>query len=177
MDGPDGFRFSAATGDVDRERVHRWLSEESYWAQGRGRDVQDAAIDGSRNYSLFDADGAQVAYARVVTDGATFAWLCDVFVDAGRRGLGLGKRLVAEVLDDLAPLGIGRILLATHSAHGLYEQYGFTALADPTIWMVRGRGGGVQPATSGQDSGHGNDAAVPGPHLGDDLVPGAEGPR
>lgn len=142
-DVQDRFRFSTATADVDRGRVHRWLSEESYWAKGRTRRAQDAAIDSSRNYSLFDnLDGTQVAYARVVTDGTTFAWLCDVFVDADHRGLGLGKRLVAEVLADLDP-EIRRVMLATQSAHGLYEQYGFTALADPSIWMVRGAGAKV----------------------------------
>ena len=142
-DVQDRFRFSTATADIDRDRVHRWLSEESYWAKGRSRSAQDTAIDSSRNYSLFERlDGTQVAYARVVTDGTTFAWLCDVFVDADHRGLGLGKRLVAEVLADLDP-EIRRVMLATQSAHGLYEQYGFTALADPSIWMVRGAGAKV----------------------------------
>jgi len=142
-DAQDRFRFSTVTADVDRDRVHSWLSEESYWAKGRSRGAQDAAIDSSRNYSLFDnLDGTQVAYARVVTDGTTFAWLCDVFVDAGHRGVGLGKRLVAEVLADLDP-EIRRVMLATQSAHGLYEPYGFTALADPSIWMVRGAGAKV----------------------------------
>ena len=72
--------FSAETDRVDRARVHQWLSEQSYWAQGRAREKQDAAIDASRNYGLYDiGSGEQVAYGRVVTDGDTFAWLCDVF--------------------------------------------------------------------------------------------------
>lgn len=134
----DPYRFSAATGDVDAEQVHRWLSEQSYWARGRTRAQQDAAIAASRNYGLYEvATGRQVACARVVTDGATFAWLCDVFVDPAHRGRSLGKRLVAGVLDDLSGLPLTRVLLATEDAHGLYEQFGFTGLERPSMWMVR----------------------------------------
>lgn len=133
------YRFSTADQDVDRALVHRWLSELSYWAKGRAREVQERAIDGSRNYSVCRADtGSQVAYARVVTDGVTFAWLCDVFVAPECRGEGVGKLLVEGVLADLEPLGLKRVLLATADAHGLYEQFGFRPLADPTMWMARG---------------------------------------
>ena len=134
----DGLRFSNRTEDIDRSLVHCWLSELSYWAQGRTREAQDTAIDGSRNYSVHDeTSGDQLGYARVVTDGATFAWLCDVIVAPQARGRGVGKRLIAGVVDDLEPLGLRRILLATADAHGLYAQYGFTPMADPERWMVR----------------------------------------
>ena len=134
----DGLRFSNRTEDIDRSLVHYWLSELSYWAQGRTREAQDTAIDGSRNYSVHDeTSGDQLGYARVVTDGATFAWLCDVIVAPQARGRGVGKRLIAGVVDDLEPLGLRRILLATADAHGLYAQYGFTRMADPERWMVR----------------------------------------
>lgn len=134
----DGLRFSNRTEDIDRSLVHYWLSELSYWAQGRTREAQDTAIDGSRNYSVHDeTSGAQLGYARVVTDGATFAWLCDVIVAPQARGRGVGKRLIAGVVDDLEPLGLRRILLATADAHGLYAQYGFTPMADAERWMVR----------------------------------------
>lgn len=133
------FRFSGAAEDIDRAVVHRWLSELSYWAAGREREVQDRAMDGSRNYAVVRADdGHQVAYARVVTDGVTFAWLCDVIVDPECRGEGVGKLLIEGVLADLEPLGLKRVLLATADAHGLYEQFGFRPLADPTMWMARG---------------------------------------
>jgi GNAT superfamily N-acetyltransferase len=133
------YRVSTATADIDRELVHRWLSEQAYWALGRPRDVQDAAIDASRNYSVFEAgSGRQVAFARVVTDGTTFAWLCDVFVSPDARGTGVGKLLVEGVLADLDGLGVRRTLLATADAHGLYAQYGFEPLAEPGRWMGRG---------------------------------------
>ncbi|PSS42830.1 GNAT family N-acetyltransferase [Arthrobacter woluwensis] len=132
------YRFSAQLDDMDREQVHRWLSDQSYWAHGRPRHTQDAAMDSSRNYGMFDpSSGRQVAYARVVTDAVTFAWLCDVFVDPAVRGQGVGKDLIAGVIADLEPLGLRRVLLATADAHGLYEQYGFGPLDDPSRFMVK----------------------------------------
>ena len=132
--------FSAETDRVDRARVHQWLSEQSYWAQGRAREKQDAAIDASRNYGVYDiGSGEQVAYGRVVTDGVTFAWLCDVFVATEARGQGLGKMLAAGVMADLEPSALKRILLSTGDAHGLYAQYGFTELTEPSKMMARVR--------------------------------------
>jgi GNAT superfamily N-acetyltransferase len=130
------YHFSAHTDRVDRELVHTWLSELSYWAEGRERHVQDAAIEASRNYGVY-ADERQVGYARVVTDGVTFAWLCDVFVDPAERGRGVGKLLVSGALDDLQPLRLKRIMLATADAHGLYAQHGFTSITDPEKLMAR----------------------------------------
>lgn len=134
---PSSYTFSNDSARIDRDRVHLWLSEKSYWANGRAREVQDAAIDGSRNYGVWDSSGTQVAYARVVTDAVTFAWLCDVFVDEEERGNGIGKMLVEGVIADLQPLGLTRMLLATADAHGLYAQYGFAPSEDPTRYMIR----------------------------------------
>ena len=135
---PSAFTFSNDSSRIDRDLVHHWLSEQSYWAQGRSRETQDAAIDASRNYSIHDADGRQVAYARVVTDGVTFAWLCDVFVDEGARGDGLGRMLVEGIIDDLQNAAtVKRIMLATSTASGLYAQYGFAPSADPNHYMVK----------------------------------------
>ena len=132
------FRFSTDPSDIDRALVHRWLSEQAYWALGRAREVQDAAIAVSRNYAIVDTDtGTQVAYARVVTDGVTFAWLCDVFVQPDVRGYGVGVALIDGVIADLEPLGLRRVLLATADAHGLYEKFGFAPLAQPERWMAR----------------------------------------
>lgn len=74
-------------------------------------------------------------FARVVTDHATFAWLCDVYVDRSARGEGLGTALVTAVRDHFAPLGLRRILLTTDDAHGLYEKLGFKELAVPGNWL------------------------------------------
>jgi GNAT superfamily N-acetyltransferase len=75
----------------------------------------------------------------VVTDYATFGWLCDVYVDPARRGLGLGTALAAAVRDHLAPYGLRRILLATADAHGVYAKLGFEPLATPGKWMALGQ--------------------------------------
>ena len=84
-----------------------------------------------------EATGAQLAYARVVTDGALFAWLCDVFVAPSVRGTGVGKLLLQGVLDDLEPLGLKRMLLATADAQELYRRFGFTELSGEMAWMIR----------------------------------------
>jgi GNAT superfamily N-acetyltransferase len=134
----NAYTFSDDPNLLDRERVHRWLSEESYWAGGRMKEVQDAAISGSRNYGMYRADtGEQVAYARVVTDGATFAWLCDVFVDSSARGEGIGGKLIEQLCGQLEPLGLRRIMLATADAHGLYRKSGFREIDDPERYMWR----------------------------------------
>jgi GNAT superfamily N-acetyltransferase len=144
-DLPDGFTFTSERSRMDRDAIHAWLSEEAYWALGRPRQTQDAAIDGSLNFGIFDAAGAQVAYARAVTDSATFAWLCDVFVDTSVRGLGIGKALAGGVVRELDALGIGRVLLATSTAQELYRRFGFTALEPPENWMIKVRDGQFMP--------------------------------
>ncbi|MEU1126025.1 GNAT family N-acetyltransferase [Streptomyces sp. NPDC005899] len=121
---------------LDAALVHRWLSTDAYWALDRTREQQDRAMAGSINYGAYDAaSGAQVAYARVVTDHASFAWICDVYVDRAARGQKLGTRLVTAVRDDLTPLGVRRFMLATKDAHAVYARIGFTPLEKPDMWM------------------------------------------
>ncbi|MCX5266651.1 GNAT family N-acetyltransferase [Streptomyces sp. NBC_00199] len=133
----EGYEISTDPARVDAERVHRWLSTDAYWAVGREREKQDRAIAGSLNFGVYDTtSGEQVAYARVVTDFATFAWLCDVYVDRAARGRGIGTALVAAVRDHLRPLGLRRVLLATQDAHEVYRQVGFEALQKPDRWMA-----------------------------------------
>ncbi|MFD9071465.1 GNAT family N-acetyltransferase, partial [Streptomyces lasiicapitis] len=84
------------------------------------------------------ASRAMVGSARVVTDHATFAYLCDVYVDRSVRGKGLGTALAGAVRDHLAPYGLRRILLATGDAHEVYEKVGFAVLENPGQWMVLG---------------------------------------
>ncbi|MFC8592554.1 GNAT family N-acetyltransferase [Streptomyces atroolivaceus] len=122
---------------LDAARIHAWLSTDAYWAMGRTREQQDRMIAGSLNFGAYDRiSGRQAAYARVITDRASFAWICDVYVDRASRGHGLGTRLVTAVRDELAPLGVRRFLLATKDAHGVYAKLGFTPLAEPDMWMA-----------------------------------------
>ncbi|WP_435824014.1 GNAT family N-acetyltransferase [Actinoplanes missouriensis] len=119
---------------VDLDRVHRWLSEESYWAAGRERDIVARSIEGSMPYSILLGD-EQVGFARAVTDGATFAWICDVFIDPAHRGHGLGTWLVDSILESLGERGILRFLLATRDAHEVYRRSGFEQLAGAHRFM------------------------------------------
>lgn len=140
---PDGYAFSADPARIDPERVHALLVEHTYWAATRTRETHDAAMAGSRNYGVHvTTTGEQVAYARVITDGVTFAWLADVVVAPEHRGRGLGRLLVAGVLADLEPLGLKRVVLkASADGRALYERLGWHAVADPGDWMERGQGG------------------------------------
>ncbi|KQX11449.1 acetyltransferase [Streptomyces sp. Root431] len=134
------YEISADPARIDAARVHHWLSTDAYWALGRPREKQDAAIAGSLNFGAYHGEtGEMAAYARVITDYATFAWLCDVYVDPQARGTGLGTALVETVRDHLAPHGLRRILLATADAHGVYKKVGFTPLQNPDKWMALGQ--------------------------------------
>jgi GNAT superfamily N-acetyltransferase len=134
---PEGYEISTDPARLDVDRIHTWLSTDAYWAKGRPREKQDRAIAGSLNFGVYDAlSGAQVAYARVITDQATFAWLCDVYVDPSVRGKSIGTAMVSAVRQHLEPLGLRRVLLATHDAHGVYEKLGFRALERPDHWMA-----------------------------------------
>ncbi|MCX5395964.1 GNAT family N-acetyltransferase [Streptomyces sp. NBC_00102] len=122
---------------LDPARIHHWLSTDTYWALGRSRATQDAAIAASLNFGVYErGSGNQVGYARVVTDHVTFAWLCDVYVDPAARGRGLGVRLAEAVRDHLVPAGVRRILLSTGDAHGVYGKVGFHGLEQPGNWMA-----------------------------------------
>ena len=125
---------------IDRDLVWRFLHDEAYWALGVPREVMERAFDGSICFSAFDGDpkggGRQIGFARVVTNRATFAWLCDVFVVNEHRGRGVGKQLVDAVMSHPDLLGLRNVLLATRDAHRLYARYGFTPLAEPERWMA-----------------------------------------
>ncbi|MCX4688377.1 GNAT family N-acetyltransferase [Kitasatospora purpeofusca] len=137
---PDGYEISTDPARLDAALIHRWLSEDAYWALGRSREKQDLAIAGSLNFGVYEsASGTQLGYARVVTDFATFAWLCDVYIAPAARGRGLGTALATAVRDHLAPNGLRRLLLATADAHPVYAKVGFEPMAKPEKWMILGQ--------------------------------------
>ena len=121
---------------IDRALVHRFLSEESYWAQSRTRAENDRIIDASLCFGVFE-DGRQIAHARVVTDTVAFGYLGDVFVLPEARGRGVGKALMDAVLAHPDVRDLKRFTLVTDDAHGLYAQYGFRPLDDVRKWMQR----------------------------------------
>jgi GNAT superfamily N-acetyltransferase len=110
---------------IDRAAVHRYLSEESYWAAGRAREVSDELIDSAERVVGLYQDGAQVGFSRAVSDGHTVAYLADVFVLEEHRGRGLGTELVRFSVDEGPLAGIGKWLLHTKDAHDVYARFGF----------------------------------------------------
>jgi GNAT superfamily N-acetyltransferase len=128
------YEISTDKGRLDRAVIHRFLSEESYWARGVPRDVVDRAIENSLCFGLY-RDDLQVGFARVVTDRAAIAYLADVFVLPEHRGKGLGKWLIEAVLAHPDLQGLRRFFLGTEDAHSLYRRFGFRPLANPGRMM------------------------------------------
>jgi N-acetylglutamate synthase-like GNAT family acetyltransferase len=120
-----GERLTTDRGEIDQRAIWQWLHDVAYWAQGRPWSVQQRANAASRCFAIIGPHGDTRAFCRLVTDGATFAWLADVVVLPPFRGRGLGKDLVAAVARSQHDAGIRRVLLRTDDAHGLYAQFGF----------------------------------------------------
>lgn len=128
-----GYELDDDRDRVDAATVHRYLSEESYWAEGRPRaEVDRLLAEATRVIGIYGPGGEQVGFARVVSDGAAFAFLADVFVLEPHRGRGLGKELVAEAVER-GPQSELRWLLGTADAHELYARHGF---ARPTGFVM-----------------------------------------
>jgi GNAT superfamily N-acetyltransferase len=132
----DGIVFSTDPRRLDIDMIHDFLARESYWVPGIRRELVERAIERSICFGAYDG-ARQLAFARVITDGAGFAWLADVFVVGAERGAGLGKRLVAFAMTHPDLQRIRRFMLATRDAHGLYTQFGFAPLAHPERLMER----------------------------------------
>jgi GNAT superfamily N-acetyltransferase len=132
---PGGYEISTDPARLDRDAIVAFLSTESYWARGRSRAAIERSIDHSLCFGVF-RESEQVGFARVVTDYAVFAYLCDVFVTREHRGHGIGKALVRAVVDHPDLQGLRWFLLATSDAHGLYTRFGFEPLANPERFLA-----------------------------------------
>jgi GNAT superfamily N-acetyltransferase len=125
----------------DRERlqidaIHKYLSEESYWARERTKEQTERAIKNSLPFGVYKGEN-QIGFARVVTDFATFAYLGDVFILEDFRGKGLSLWLMDVIISHPDLQNFRRWILATRDAHTLYEKFGFAALRHPTRWMEK----------------------------------------
>ncbi len=127
--------LSDDAGTLQVERIHRWLAS-SYWSPGIERALVERAIAGSHCLGAY-RDDEQVAFARMITDHATFAWLADVWVEESVRGQGLGRRMVGWFLDHPSFAGLRRIGLVTADAHGVYAGLGFHPLVRADRYMER----------------------------------------
>ena len=132
----DGYEVSDDSARLDREAIHRYLAARSYWAQEIPRATLDRAIDHSLCFGLYRGT-ALAGFARVVTDRATFAYLCDVYVEPAHRGHGLGTWLIECVVAHPDLQGLRRFCLMTRDAHSLYAKYGFKPMPDPARFMER----------------------------------------
>jgi GNAT superfamily N-acetyltransferase len=133
------FEITTEPARMDVDAIHAYLRR-SYWAEGIPREIVARAIAGSLNFGLFDG-ASQIGFARVVTDRATYAYLCDVYVLEAYQGRGLGTWLIQTVFAHPDLQGLRRLMLATRDAHGLYVKVGFTPLAHPDRHMEIARPG------------------------------------
>lgn len=129
-----GFEISTDAGRLDIDLIHAFLTT-SYWAEGRSRDVVERSLRHSLCFGVY-SDAEQVAFGRVITDGAVFAYLADVFVVPAFRGRGIAKALVGAILEHPDLQGLKVFLLRTRDAHGLYRQLGFETVPNPEELMV-----------------------------------------
>jgi GNAT superfamily N-acetyltransferase len=121
---PAGYELDDDVDRIDIDAVHRYLSEESYWAEGRPRDVVEDLVRGATRVVGLYHDGAQVGFARTLSDGHTLSYLADVYVLEEHRGQGLGVELVRDAVEG-GSLAHTRWLLHTKDAQRLYERFGF----------------------------------------------------
>lgn len=131
------FVLSTDKARLDVPLIHDYLSNRSYWAQGRSLEAVRTSIEHSLCFGVYE-NGNLVAFCRIVSDYATFAWLCDVFVLETARGHGLSKWLIESAMAHPEVQAVRRVLLATKDAHELYRHYGgFENLPNPERWMIR----------------------------------------
>jgi len=134
----DGFTITTDAKAFDLDAIFEFLNRDAYWSRGIPRPILEKAIERSLCFGLLE-DKRQIGFARMVTDFATFGWLCDVYVIETHRGRGLGDWLIASVLEHPDLQGLRRIVLATRDAHALYRRNGFDALPMPERWMAIAR--------------------------------------
>jgi GNAT superfamily N-acetyltransferase len=147
---PGVYEISNDRERLDIARIHRFLSTEAYWSPGVSREVVERSIENSLPFGVYASEtGEQAGFARVVTDYATFAWLADVYIEQAHRGHGLGKRLVAEILEHPDLQGLRRWMLGTADAHELYRRFGFDALRDVRRFMALESGPAARDCSGG----------------------------
>ena len=129
----DNFLISTDDDRLDLDAIVSFLAR-AYWARGRPRERTERALKNSLVFGMYDG-ARQIGLARVVTDYAIFAYLCDVFIHEDYRGRGLGKWLIETVMNHPDLQGLRRWTLATRDAHGLYSQFGWGPPPNPEGWM------------------------------------------
>ncbi|MCJ7432575.1 MAG: GNAT family N-acetyltransferase [Anaerolineales bacterium] len=134
----DQFTLSADPARLDIDAIADMLSR-AYWAKGRTPEIIARYLKHSLAFGLYDG-ARQIGLARIITDYTTFAYLCDVIIHEEYRGRGLGKWLIETIHSHPDLQGLRRWALITSDAHGLYQQFGWTLLANPERWMEKFNG-------------------------------------
>ena len=129
-----GFLISTDKTLLDVDMIYNYLNDDSYWAQGISREKLEKAIANSMCFGVYN-DNKLAGFARVVTDNATFAYICDVFILPVFRKKGLSKWLMQTIVNHPELQGLRRWSLATADAQGLYSQFGFSQISKPENWM------------------------------------------
>lgn len=142
-----GYEISTDPARLQPAVIHDYLTNHSYWAKGIPLETVRRSLENSLCFGLYHGGDTQIGFARVVSDFATFAHLCDVFVLPEHRGKGLSKWLMECVLPHPDLQGLRRWQLGTADAHGLYAQFGFTVMTTPDRWMEIARPGIYQNFT------------------------------
>jgi len=130
------FVVSTDPARLNLDVIHEFLTN-CYWAKGIPREIVARSVEHSLCFGVYDGSGAQIGFARVVSDFATIAYLGDVFILESHRGLGLSKWMMECIMEHPALQGLRRWILLTRDAHGLYSQFGFTPLKSPERHMER----------------------------------------
>jgi len=128
------FVISTDRARLDLDQIHKFLTN-CYWAKGIPREIVARSIENSLCFGIYDSEGKQIGFARVVSDFATVAYLGDVFVLESHRGRGLSKWLMECIMRHPSLQNLRRWILLTGDAHGLYSQFGFTAVQAPERYM------------------------------------------
>ena len=128
----DGYELDDDPSRIDRDAVHRYLSEESYWAGGRSREVMDELVDGAARVVGLYHEGRQVGFTRTISDRHTQSYLADVYVLEEHRGRGLGVELVRFTVEE-GPFARTKWFLHTADAHELYRKFGFDTPGDRSL--------------------------------------------
>jgi GNAT superfamily N-acetyltransferase len=129
-----GYEISTDKQKLNVDLIFEYLDKQSYWGKGMPEEKLRIALENSICFGVYK-NSAQVGLARVITDKATFAYLCDVFILEEHRGIGLSKWLMQTILSHQDLQGLRRWSLATADAHGLYSQFGFSVINNPDNWM------------------------------------------
>lgn len=130
----DGFLISTDKSKLDIESIHGFLSAKAYWSLNIPKERVQKAIENSLCFGVYQKE-LQIGFARVISDYSTIAYLGDVYILEAFRGMGLSKWLMETIMNHPDLQGLRRWILLTGDAHGLYEQFGWTALADSSKWM------------------------------------------